>query len=39
MGSGLKIGRRIFYHKVEKVEEEKRKRGSLKKLIRLLCGL
>jgi hypothetical protein len=27
IGSGLKIGRRIFYHKVEKVEEGKRKRG------------
>jgi hypothetical protein len=35
MGSGLKTGRKIFYHKVEKVEEGKRKRGPLKKLIRL----
>jgi hypothetical protein len=35
MGSGLKTGRKIFYHEVEKVEEGKRKKGSLKKLIRL----
>jgi hypothetical protein len=27
MGSGLKTGRRIFYHKVEKVEEGKRNRN------------
>jgi hypothetical protein len=32
VGSGLKTGRRIFYLKVEKVEEGKRKRGSLKNL-------
>jgi hypothetical protein len=28
--SGLKTGRRMFYLKVEKVEEGKRKRGLLK---------
>jgi hypothetical protein len=28
MGSGLKTGRRIFYPKVEKVEEGKRKKGA-----------
>jgi hypothetical protein len=32
VGSGLKTGRRIFYLKVEKVEEGKRKRGALKNL-------
>jgi hypothetical protein len=32
VGSGLKTGRRIFYLKVEKVEEGKRKRGSFKNL-------
>jgi hypothetical protein len=36
MGSGLKTGRRIFYLKVEKVEEGKRKRGSLKNLFDFL---
>jgi hypothetical protein len=30
MGSGPKTGRRIFYLKVEKVEEGNRKRGLLK---------
>jgi hypothetical protein len=32
VGSELKTGRRIFYRKVEKVEEGKRKRGLLKNL-------
>jgi hypothetical protein len=36
MDGGVKAGRRIFYHQVEKVEEVKDKEGTLKKLIRLL---
>jgi hypothetical protein len=32
VSSGLKAGRRIFYLKVEKIEEGKRKRGALKNL-------
>jgi hypothetical protein len=35
VGSGIKTGRRIFYLKVEKVEEGKRKKGSLKNLFDL----
>jgi hypothetical protein len=39
VGSGLKTGRRIFYLKVEKVEEGKRKRGLLKTYSTSLRGL
>jgi hypothetical protein len=38
VGSGLKTGRKIFYLKVEKVEDGKRKKGALKTFLTSLTS-